>query len=84
MLDNSNKQEKFDIVKKPEHYHKYNMDTLMFLEHGFPPEVLKGFCLGSAIKYLQRFELKNGLQDLEKAKFYVDKLIELKKKEDAK
>lgn len=79
-----NEPEKFDIVKKPEHYHKYNMDTLTFLEHGFPPEVLKGFCLGSAIKYLQRYELKNGLQDLEKAKFYVDKLIELKKKEDAK
>ena len=25
----------FDIVNKPEHYHKYEMDTITFLEKGF-------------------------------------------------
>ena len=71
----------FDIINNPEHYHKYEIDTITFLEQGFPPEVARGFALGSAVKYLQRSELKNGLQDLEKAEFYTKKLIEYKKKE---
>lgn len=35
-----------------------------------------GFCEGNAIKYLVRWKDKNGLQDLEKAKHYVEFLIE--------
>lgn len=57
------------------------MDTISFLEQGFKPEVLKGFCVGSAIKYIQRYELKNGLEDLKKARFYIDKLIEIMEKD---
>lgn len=71
----------FNPVQKPKHYHTYDMDTLEFLEYGFPPRILKGFCTGSVIKYTQRYELKNGLEDLEKAKFYLEKLIELSKKD---
>lgn len=35
-----------------------------------------GFCEGNAIKYLCRYRQKGGVQDLEKAKHYVDLLIE--------
>lgn len=70
----------FDIVQKPEHYHMYDMDTLTFLEQGFPPYVLRGFCTGSIIKYLQRYEFKNGMEDLKKAQFYMNKLVELEDK----
>jgi hypothetical protein len=38
-----------------------------------------GFLEGNAIKYLTRWKSKNGLQDLEKARHYVDKLIEVEK-----
>jgi hypothetical protein len=38
------------------------------------------FLEGSVIKYLWRYKEKNGIQDLEKAKVYIDKIIsELKK-----
>lgn len=42
-----------------------------------------GFCAGNAIKYIARHEHKdNPLEDLEKARWYLDHLIELKRKED--
>lgn len=36
-----------------------------------------GFLDGNVIKYVTRFRSKDGLQDLEKAKHYLDKLIEV-------
>lgn len=36
-----------------------------------------GFLAGNVIKYVTRFEDKNGIQDLEKAKHYLEKLIEV-------
>ena len=35
-----------------------------------------GFCEGNAIKYLCRWRQKGGVQDLEKAKHYIEMLIE--------
>ncbi|MCR4942038.1 MAG: DUF3310 domain-containing protein [Campylobacter sp.] len=35
-----------------------------------------GFCEGNVIKYVCRYQAKNGLQDLEKAKHYLEILIE--------
>lgn len=37
----------------------------------------RGYFVGCATKYLERYHLKNGVEDLEKARHYVDKLIEL-------
>ena len=36
-----------------------------------------GFLEGNAIKYLCRWRNKNGIQDLEKAKHYIEMLIEM-------
>lgn len=36
-----------------------------------------GFFDGNAVKYLMRYKTKGGVQDLEKARHYLDKLIEL-------
>lgn len=33
------------------------------------------FCMGNIIKYLWRWRGKNGLEDLQKARWYLDKLI---------
>ncbi len=38
-----------------------------------------GFLEGNAIKYLCRWREKGGVQDLEKARHYIDKLIEVEK-----
>ena len=36
-----------------------------------------GFMEGSVIKYVSRWKTKGGLEDLEKAKHFIDKLIEV-------
>lgn len=44
---------------------------------------LKGeeaFCTGNAIKYLWRWKQKNGVQDLDKAIWYIQRLKDLQKK----
>ena len=37
----------------------------------------RGYFVGCATKYIERYHLKNGVQDLEKAKHFIEKLIEL-------
>jgi hypothetical protein len=37
----------------------------------------RGYFIGCATKYLERYPFKNGIQDLEKAKHFIEKLIEL-------
>lgn len=36
-----------------------------------------GYLDGNAVKYLSRWRLKNGVEDLKKARHYIDKLIEI-------
>jgi hypothetical protein len=39
-----------------------------------------GYMEGNVIKYVSRWKEKNGIKDLEKAKHYIDLLIELESK----
>jgi hypothetical protein len=41
-----------------------------------------GYCEGNVVKYVTRWRDKNGLQDLLKAKHYIDLLIELERLEE--
>lgn len=36
---------------------------------------IEAVCTGNIIKYLWRWKFKNGLEDLKKARWYLDKLI---------
>lgn len=40
-------------------------------------EQFKGFLRGNALKYLIRYELKGGIEDLKKALDYIERLVEL-------
>ncbi|AQY55101.1 hypothetical protein [Geobacillus phage TP-84] len=66
-----------DVINKPRHYHQGGFDALYVIERKFGRVVLRGFYIGNIIKYILRFEQKNGVEDLKKARFYLDKLIEL-------
>jgi Protein of unknwon function (DUF3310) len=44
----------------------------------------EGFCAylrGNVLKYLARYKAKNGVEDLKKARHYLDKLIEMEEAE---
>ena len=65
----------------PDHYKTGGMELIdvMFAKMG--DQSTKDFMWGSIIKYIFRFKKKNGLQDLEKAQWYLNKLIETTKGE---
>jgi hypothetical protein len=63
-------------LNKPNHYHTHDIDTIEFLKRGFPPQVLTGFLIGNIIKYTQRFEYKNGEDDVLKIVDYAKRLEE--------
>ena len=54
------------------HYKDLKIQPVEFIHANNIP-----FCEANAIKYLCRHRAKNGLQDLEKAKHYIDLLIKL-------
>lgn len=61
-------------VEHPSHYNKGKTETWNYVfEHDLD------FFEGNVIKYITRWKDKNGLQDLEKAKMYLDKYIQMQK-----
>jgi hypothetical protein len=56
------------------HYKKYKIQPVEFIVKNNI-----GFCEGNVIKYVLRFKDKNGIADLEKAKHYLELLIETTK-----
>ena len=65
-----------DPVKKPGHYTYGRFECIDIIEDiladASGPEA---FLIGNAIKYLWRFRHKNGTEDLEKARWYLDRAI---------
>ena len=61
---------KTDLVNHPNHYNK-GIECLDFIDSW-----KMDFTEGNIIKYVTRYKYRNGLQDLEKAKVYLDRLIE--------
>lgn len=64
-------------ITKPVHYHKGGIDVIGFSEKQFPQSELKGFYRINILKYVTRFDRKNGTNDLIKARDYLNRLIEL-------
>jgi hypothetical protein len=64
-----------DPVRHPRHYtsHPSGVECITVTEH-------MGFCLGNAMKYIWRADLKNdAIQDLEKARWYIEREIAKRK-----
>ena len=71
-----------DEINKPLHYFRGGIDVIGFAEKQFSVEERRGFYRISALKYVTRFQDKGApVKDLNKAKFFIDKLIELEMKE---
>ena len=67
-------------VITPAYYHQGGIDVIKFMELKASTEENRGFYRGNCFKYLTRFQEKNGIEDLKKCKFYLNKLIELEEK----
>jgi len=66
-----------DMVNHPPHYNSGEIECIDAIQASMSREGFISYCKGNIIKYLWRFEHKNGLEDLEKAGWYFDKLLEV-------
>lgn len=62
----------------PDHYKQGKMETWDWIERGLTDEEFTGYLIGNVYKYIQRYESKNGEEDLKKAQVYLKKLIDFK------
>ena len=66
---------------RPDYYKGENgKDLFDVFEEEFPREWTTGFYVLNLVKYVRRYKGKNGVEDLKKARTYLDRLIEFEEK----
>jgi primase-polymerase (primpol)-like protein len=63
-----------DVVNHPIHYNKSGIETIDAIK-AMTNEGFEYYLQGNIMKYLWRYKYKNGVEDLEKAQWYLNKLI---------
>lgn len=66
-----------DLQVGGEHYRSKTIQPWDAMESWMTKEQFKGFLWGNVIKYVARWQDKGGVEDLRKARHYMDKLIEV-------
>lgn len=77
--------EEKDMVNHPPHYQSEDGLEVIEVIEAFTKDLkgIEAYDTGNVIKYICRWNKKNGLEDLEKAKWYLEDLIDaVKTKED--
>ena len=64
-----------DIVNHPSHYETGKFECFDVMREAFGDEAVKNFCICNAFKYLYRHQRKNGIEDIRKAKWYIDHFL---------
>lgn len=64
-----------DPVGQPDHYNRGAIEAIEAIKASMHPQEYKGYLKGNCLKYLWRYEYKNGVEDLRKARVYLDWLI---------
>lgn len=59
----------------PSHYRTGKLEVITIMKDKLSPEEFKGFCKGLILKYIYRADSKNGIEDYEKAEWYLKCLI---------
>lgn len=73
---------KNDNVNHPAHYNHDGIETIDVIKawtKGLNP--FEAYCMGNAIKYVSRWKDKNGIEDLKKARWYLNRVIGEENKE---
>ena len=76
MLDNPS-DTKPDMVNHPSHYCQGGIECIDAIKAAtVNKRGIEAVCVANVIKYIWRYEAKNGLEDVEKAQFYLNRLID--------
>ena len=66
-----------DNVNHPSHYRTGKFECIEVMIEVFGVNTVKCFCICNAFKYIFRHRKKNGLEDIKKAIWYLNKYVEL-------
>lgn len=64
-----------DPVNHPSHYTQGRWEVIDVIEDALTFEGVEGYLVGNVLKYVMRYRHKNGVEDLRKARWYLDRLI---------
>ena len=67
-----------DIVNHPKHYTSGSIECIQAIEAQLSPEEFQGFLKGNVLKYIWREKQKGGTESLQKAEWYLSRLIQNK------
>lgn len=71
---------KQDLINNPTHYNQGKIECIEAIESAVVNKSgTEAFLVGNVIKYLWRYETKDGIRDIEKAQWYLNKLLEIRK-----
>ena len=73
-----------DNVNHPAHYESGQFECIDVMVETQGVEAVQDFCICNAFKYLYRHRRKNGKEDIEKARWYINKYLELEEKDELK
>lgn len=65
-----------DNVNNPSHYGQGKIEAIEYIRDSLTKEEYIGYLRGNIAKYLHRWRYKNGLEDLKKAQWYLERLIQ--------
>ena len=74
-LEGSGDEPKQDNVNHPAHYTHGRFEVIDVIEDTLGTDSFKGYCIGNVIKYVLRHEYKGGTEDLQKAQWYLNRLL---------
>lgn len=72
-----------DNVNSPDHYTAGGIETIDYIKAKLGIEGTINYCMGNVIKYTSRWQDKNGLEDLKKARWYLNYAIDLLEQKNA-
>lgn len=65
-----------DMVNAPPHYNQAEIECIDAIAAATIDKTgIEAVCVANVIKYLWRYEAKNGVEDVKKARWYLDRLI---------
>ncbi len=68
--------ERHEAVDHPAHYNAAGIECIQAIDAALTDEEFRGFCKGNALKYIWREKHKGGNEDLKKAAWYLNELIQ--------
>ena len=78
-------EEEWLDINSPDHYNSNTIETIDLIRDSMEEKEFKGYLKGNIFKYVSRYRYKeqeNPVKDLLKAKWYLEKLIEVMREED--